>query len=48
MGKKEKQSPEAKEQRDERMEKVRTLTTGQSENAAKVLKMWLEKSSEKK
>ncbi len=48
MNKKDKNEPSEKESRDERLEKVRSLITGQSEDAAKVLKMWLNKSAEKK
>jgi len=33
--------------REERMEKIRGLISNQSEDAAKVLKMWLEKSADK-
>jgi len=48
MNKKDKNEPSEKEVRDERLKKVRSLITGQSEDAAKVLKMWLIKSAEKK
>jgi flagellar biosynthesis/type III secretory pathway M-ring protein FliF/YscJ len=48
MNKKDKNEPSGKEVRDQRLEKVRSLITGQSEDAAKVLKMWLNKSDDKK
>lgn len=48
MNNKDQNQPSEKEARDERLEKVRSLITGQSEVAAKVLKMWLNKSAEKK
>ena len=48
MNKKEEKEPSQKEVKDERLEKVRSLVTDQSEDAAKVLKMWLKKSSTKK
>ena len=48
MNKKDEKEPSQKEVRDERLEKVRSLITDQSEDAAKVLKMWLNESVEKK
>ena len=47
MNHKEKNEPSEKTARDERLEKIRSLITHQSEDAAKVLKMWLNKSAEK-
>ena len=47
MNKKEKNKPSEKTARDKRLEKIRSLTTHQSEEAAQVLKMWLNKASEK-
>ena len=47
MNKKEKNEPSKKAVRDERLEKIRSLISHQSEDAAKVLKMWLKKSAEK-
>ena len=47
MNKKEKNQPSTKKDRDERLEKIRSLTNDQSEDAAKVLKMWLNKAAEK-
>ena len=48
MNKKDKNEPSEKGVKDQRLEKVRSLITGQSEDAAKVLKMWLNKSADKK
>ena len=48
MNKKDKNELSEKEVRDERLEKGRNLITGQTEDAAKVLKVWLNKSAEKK
>jgi len=47
MKKKEKSERYGKNARDERLEKIRSLITHQSEDAAKVLKMWLNKAAEK-
>mgnify|MGYP001258767600 FL=1 len=47
MKKKEKNERYGKNARDERLEKIRSLITHQSEDAAKVLKMWLNKAAEK-
>ena len=47
MNKKEKNEPSKKTAKDERLEKIRSLTKHQSEDAAKVLKMWLNKAAEK-
>ncbi len=47
MEKKEKKETCGKTARDERLEKIRSLITHQSEDAAKVLKMWLNKAAEK-
>ena len=47
MNKKEKNKPSEKTARNERLEKIRSLTTHQSEDAAQVLKMWLSKAAEK-
>ena len=47
MKKKEKSERYGKAARDERIEKIRSLITYQSEDAAKVLKMWLNKAAEK-
>ena len=46
MNKKEKNKPTKKINRDERLEKIRSFTTHQSEEAAQVLKMWLNKAGE--
>ena len=47
MNKKEKNKLSEKTDRDKRLEKVRSLTIHQSEDAAKILKMWLSKAAEK-
>lgn len=47
MSKKEDKASQDSSAREERMEKIRGLISNQSEDAAKVLKMWLEKSAEK-
>ena len=47
MNKKEKKKLSEKTAREERLEKIRSLTTHQSEEAAQVLKMWLNKATEK-
>ena len=47
MNKKEKNKPSEKTDKDKRLEKIRSLTTHQSEHAAKVIKMWLNKAAEK-
>jgi flagellar biosynthesis/type III secretory pathway M-ring protein FliF/YscJ len=47
MNKKEKNEPTKKPNIDERLEKIRSLITHQSEDAAKVFKMWLDKTAEK-
>ena len=36
-----------KKDRNERLEKIRSLTNDQSEDAAKILKMWLNRAAEK-
>ena len=47
MNKKEKNQLSTKKDKDERLEKIRSLTNDQSEDAAKILKMWLNKAAEK-
>ena len=47
MNKKEKNQLPTKKDRDERLEKIRSLTNDQSEDAAKILKMWLNKAAKK-
>ena len=47
MNKKEKNQSPTKKDRDERLEKIRSLTNDQSEDAAKILKMWLNKAAKK-
>ena len=47
MNKKDKSESSDKRVRDERLKKIRSLINHQSEDAAKVLKMWLDKAAEK-
>ena len=47
MKKKEKNQLFTKKDRDERLEKIRSLAKDQSEDAAKVLKLWLNQAAEK-
>ncbi len=47
MDEKKDKAVEEKEDRDRRLANIRTLITNQSEDAAKLLKMWLDKSAEK-
>ena len=47
MNKKEKNQLHIKKDRNERLEKIRSLTNDQSEDAAKILKMWLNKAAKK-
>ena len=47
MNKKEKNKLSEKTDRDKRLEKIRSLTNDQSEDAAKILKMWLNKAAKK-
>ena len=47
MNKKEENQLPTKKDRDERLEKIRSLTNDQSEDAAKILKMWLNKAAKK-
>ena len=47
MNKKEKNQLPIKKERDERLEKISSLTNDQSEDAAKILNMWLNKAAKK-
>ncbi len=47
MDKKKDKAVEEKEERDRRLANIKTLISNQSEDAAKLMKMWLEKSAEK-
>ncbi len=47
MDKKEDKANQDSAAREKRMEKIRGLISNQSEDAAKVLKMWLQQSAEK-